>query len=131
MYFPVIATINLGSHTVLDFYNIEKRETIAFSMYLEPRSLLIQRGDVYGNYMHGSIFFSYSVSQLKLNLRFNAHFETGIVEREEDTISDSLLNMNKTGKNLVVGERIKRSTRVSLTIRHVLKISKLKIKLCR
>lgn len=57
MYFPVIATINLGSQTVLDFYNIEKREAIAFSLYLEPRSLLIQHGDVYGNYMHGSIFF--------------------------------------------------------------------------
>lgn len=69
MYFPVIATINLGSHTVLDFYNIEKRETIAFSMYLEPRSLLIQRGDVYGNYMHGSIFVPIQF-QISIKIKF-------------------------------------------------------------
>ncbi|XP_057377968.1 alpha-ketoglutarate-dependent dioxygenase alkB homolog 6-like isoform X2 [Daphnia carinata] len=104
LYSSTIATINLGSHTVLNFYKSEEREKIAFSLFLEPRSLLIQQGDIYENYLHG------------------------IDEKDEDFIDNSMLN---TQNNDFINQSLKRDTRVSLTIRHVQKISKITIKLGR
>lgn len=94
--------MTLGSHTVLNFYKSEEREKIAFSLLLEPCSLLIQQGDMYENYLHG------------------------IDERDEDFMDSSMLNIDG---NHLVNQCLKRGTRVSLTIRHVQKISKIKIKL--
>ncbi|KAK4037582.1 hypothetical protein OUZ56_029613 [Daphnia magna] len=104
LYSSTIATINLGSHTVLNFYKSEKRDKIAFSLFLEARSLLIQQGDMYENYLHG------------------------IDERSEDVIDNSMVNVHN---NDLISQSLKRGTRVSLTIRHVQKISKIKIKLGR
>lgn len=59
LYFPAIATITLGSHTVLDFYDISSREdsrNSSFSLFLEPCSLLVQQGKIYHDYMHGNFF---------------------------------------------------------------------------
>lgn len=50
----------------------------------------------------------------------------GIDEKEEDLLNDSTLNCNKEHPS---NQSIKRGTRVSLTIRHVLKVSKLKLKI--
>lgn len=102
LYFPTIATVNLGSHTVLNFYKEEGRDKSTFSLFLEPRSLLILQDEMYFNYLHG------------------------IEEKEEDIINESVLNLSKI--KLLSMESVIRGTRISLTIRHVLKISKFKLR---
>lgn len=56
-YFPVVATISLGAPTLLDMYLTQPaggyNPTPAFSILLEPRSLLITRGQAYTRYLHG------------------------------------------------------------------------------
>lgn len=56
-YFPVVATISLGAPTLLDWYRTKPEggydPTPAFSILLEPRSLLITRGQAYTRYLHG------------------------------------------------------------------------------
>ncbi|TRY68852.1 hypothetical protein TCAL_03215 [Tigriopus californicus] len=60
-YHPVITTISLGSHTVLNFYrdfdedqsdnSLQGRRK--FSLMVEPRSLLVLTQDLYSKYLHG------------------------------------------------------------------------------
>ena len=73
------------------------------SLLLEPRSLVLVREDMYKVHLHG------------------------IAERTEDTITDEIANLESTDIN--IGDVLKRGTRVSLTIRHVPKVLKAKIKL--
>lgn len=95
--------MNLGSHTVLNFYKSSERDQKAFSFFLEPRSLLIQESDIYENYLHG------------------------IEEKGEDMVDGSICNLS--ADSVWKNQLVKRDTRVSLTIRHVLKISKIKMTL--
>ena len=126
LYFPVIATLNLGAHTVLNYYKNSDRVKIAFSLFLESRffflfhfewnnmiltsvshfrSLLLQQDQMYNEYMHG------------------------ILEKEEDTIDETIVNLNKSSS--LMGSSVPRKTRISLTIRHVIKTKKIQIKLSR
>ncbi|XP_053405941.1 alpha-ketoglutarate-dependent dioxygenase alkB homolog 6-like [Mercenaria mercenaria] len=121
LYYPTVSTISLGSHTLLDFYrpitetqagdnintNTETSKTsfedrYLCSMLLQPRSLILVRDDMY-----------------KVNLH-------GIAERKEDTITDSVVNLCKCD-GVKIGDKLERTTRVSLTIRYVPKILKAKL----
>ncbi|KAJ6663627.1 hypothetical protein lerEdw1_009706 [Lerista edwardsae] len=117
LYFPTVTTINLGSHTLLDFYHPisrgqhmdeeqgpalqteEQRHTL--SLLLEPRSLLVLQEDMYVRYLHG--------------IRFAT----------EDSLTEKVANLGACGSR--VGETLCRGTRVSLTIRHVPKVLKTSI----
>ncbi|XP_031549110.1 alpha-ketoglutarate-dependent dioxygenase alkB homolog 6-like [Actinia tenebrosa] len=124
LFHPVVSTINLGSHTVLDFYthvrekddsqeiiqqdgstetNSSMNARHVMSLLLEPRSLLILTGDLYKNYLHG------------------------IEEKKYDSIDNRIKNLELCQAKL--GQTIERSTRISLTIRHVPKTLKLKLKI--
>ncbi|XP_076681804.1 putative RNA/DNA demethylase ALKBH6 [Andrena cerasifolii] len=111
LFHPIVTTINCGSHTLLDFYKrLDKSQPqelkLEFSFLLEPRSLLILQGDLYHNYLHS------------------------IAERDTDVISSSTIkNLAICGVEFSEGEILKRDVRLSLTIRHVPKTSKLKIKI--
>ncbi|KYN18509.1 PREDICTED: alpha-ketoglutarate-dependent dioxygenase alkB homolog 6 [Trachymyrmex cornetzi] len=111
LFYPVVTTISCGSHTVLDFYKrLEMTEQqqckLEFSLLLERRSLLILQKDLYHNYLHS------------------------IAERDADSISESSIkNLHMCAKKFTKEEIIKRDTRLSLTIRHVPKTSKLKLKI--
>jgi len=96
--------VNLGSHTVLNFYDSQEREKVSFSLFLDARSLLVQQGNIYETFLHG------------------------IDEKYEDIVDNSILNVPS---NYQMNQSLKRGIRVSLTIRHVQKISKIKIKLGR
>jgi len=98
MFHPVIATLSLGSHTVENFYMDNGRE-VACSILLEPRSLLILKDDLYHKYLHG------------------------IEEIAEDSLNEDVINFDDSGD--VVRPR---KTRTSLTIRHVPKTTKFKLK---
>ena len=53
-----------------------------------------------------------------------------IAERDTDVISKSVLkNLSICGEKFSEGETLKRGTRISLTIRHVPKTSKLKLRI--
>ena len=113
MFHPTISTISLGSHTVLNFYReldtdmtgpggLEDR--LVTSVLVRPRSRLVLRDDMYTKYLHG------------------------IEETHEDVISDKICNLTDCDS---VGKTLPRTTRISLTIRHVPKTSKMKLKLGR
>lgn len=118
LYYPTVSTISLGSHTLLDFYKplTDREEQVAeketsgttledryiFSLLLLPRSLIFVREDMYKIYLHG------------------------IDPRKSDIITDKIVNLPKCdGVN--IGDTLERTTRVSLTIRHVPKILKAKL----
>jgi alkylated DNA repair protein alkB family protein 6 len=117
LYHPIVTTISLGSHTLLDFYksvseaggqhadaSYDSRYTC--SLLLEPCSLLILQSDMYTRYLHG------------------------IAQRRQDVLSElRVVNCSRLGRPLPDDAILDRSTRVSLTIRHVPKTFKIKLKL--
>ncbi|XP_027687001.1 alpha-ketoglutarate-dependent dioxygenase alkB homolog 6 isoform X2 [Chelonia mydas] len=114
LYFPTVTTISLGSHTLLDFYHPVSRGQHAdseqvptpqteeqrhfLSLLLEPRSLLVLREDMYVRYLHG------------------------IRPAASDAVTEKVANVAACGA--VLGDELRRGTRVSLTIRHVPKVLK-------
>ena len=75
------------------------------SVLLEPNSLLVLKDDMYEKYLHG------------------------IDQRTEDAVSEKICNLSHLGTPVIHGNVLKRTTRVSLTIRHVPKTLKVKLKL--
>ncbi|KAL9952680.1 hypothetical protein ACROYT_G039971 [Oculina patagonica] len=118
LFYPVVSTINLGSHTFLDFFHpLNKTEENSdqspltledryfMSVLMEPRSLFLLTEDLYHNYLHG------------------------IAERTCDVVTEKVANLDACTATL--GETLQRTTRISLTIRNVPKILKFKINLGR
>ncbi|XP_065882434.1 alpha-ketoglutarate-dependent dioxygenase alkB homolog 6-like [Dysidea avara] len=113
MYYPTVATISLGSAIIMDFYRPVEPTTSSSlesryltSLILEPYSLLVLKEDMYNTYLHG------------------------IAERTEDIVDCSkVCNMDQLSHSSPFPTNIKRTTRVSLTIRHVPKVLKVKLKL--
>ncbi|XP_071570889.1 alpha-ketoglutarate-dependent dioxygenase alkB homolog 6 [Temnothorax nylanderi] len=111
LFYPVVTTISCGSHTFLDFYKRletteQQQPKLEFSLLLERRSLLVLQKDLYHNYLHS------------------------IAERDADSVSESSIkNLHMCAEKFTEEEVIKRGTRLSLTIRHVPKTSKLKLKI--
>lgn len=115
LYHPTVTTISLGSHTMLDFYkqiddsskeedngessnDNRQSDRYLFSIYLEPRSLVVLQDDMYKKYLHG------------------------IKEIVEDSIDrEKVLNYDRIDSTNL---KLIRNTRISLTIRHVPKIFK-------
>ncbi|XP_078000790.1 putative RNA/DNA demethylase ALKBH6 [Glandiceps talaboti] len=127
LFYPVISTITLGSHTILDYYHhptaeegkntqrdnkttVEEEkvappeERLFASLLLEPCSLLVAKDDIYTKYLHG------------------------IQERSDDRLVETVCNLDACpGRS--VGDALHRKTRISLTIRHVPKVLKVKLRL--
>lgn len=124
LFYPTISTISCGSHTVLEFLKQsenesnkeykcilsdyaeavnEKSKKPIFKLLLEPRSLLILKNEMYTDYLHK------------------------IKEIEEDVIDDMIANLKNCGNIYNIGSRLKRSARISLTVRHVPKTTKFKL----
>ncbi|EDS36865.1 calpain, partial [Culex quinquefasciatus] len=112
LFYPTITTLSCGSHTVLEFQ--EPRESddvegklerrLVTKILVQPRSLLILKDSMYEKYLHS------------------------IDEINEDTIDDEIANLSSDG-SIKKGDVLARAKRISLTIRHVPKTSKMKIKL--
>jgi alkylated DNA repair protein alkB family protein 6 len=110
LHFPNIATLTLGSHTVIEFRRKPQPEPASDSasdqpadqpirVLLEPNSLFIVRGSLYRDYLHG------------------------IANVGSDVITPELANLAQC--QATEGDVLTRSTRVSLTMRRVLRVSKL------
>lgn len=116
LFHPIISTISCGSHTVLELQKShtededatgrerDRRDLETVQILVERRSLLMVKDDAYHKYLHS------------------------IAQQTEDLILPTISNIemceNVDEKNRV----LKRERRVSLTIRHVPKTSKLKLK---
>lgn len=129
LFYPVICTISCGSHCILEFFeksdddnnkpaqqklspnvvtiaqNGNKRKPVC-QLLIEPGSLLILKDDMYNKYLHS------------------------ISEVTEDLITSNIANIDRcTGFKDRIGETVQRGRRISLTIRHVPKTSKMKLRL--
>ena len=114
MYYPTVTTISLGSYTLLDFYkpiseangsDADINERYMFSIFVEPRSLLVLQDDMYKIYLHG------------------------IKEVKQDLIhKDKIINFDRVQNySLEDSKIIDRDTRISLTIRYVPKVLKINL----
>lgn len=102
LFFPIVTTISCGSHTVLEFLeNNEKRAKIC-DLLLERCSLVIIKDDMYTKYLHS------------------------IREVDEDLVA-GCANLDNCMQKYSLNEKLKRDTRVSLTIRNVPKVLKIKL----
>ncbi|XP_077302648.1 putative RNA/DNA demethylase ALKBH6 isoform X2 [Arctopsyche grandis] len=107
LFYPTITTVSCGSHTVIHFTKKTENQTEneeKHSILLEKRSLLIVQDDFYENYLHG------------------------IDDVTADSVSQDLANFHKCSESYEIGQTLKRQTRISLTIRHVPKTTRIKIK---
>ncbi|XP_043846420.1 alpha-ketoglutarate-dependent dioxygenase alkB homolog 6 isoform X3 [Dromiciops gliroides] len=107
LYYPTVSTISLGSHTVLDLYpprgpDLDKEPQEEqpqirpkFSLLLEPRSLLVLRGEAYTHLLHG------------------------IRPTASDSLTETPVANASACPSAQPGALLPRGTRVSLTIRRV------------
>jgi alkylated DNA repair protein alkB homolog 6 len=110
LFYPVIATISCSAHTVLEFQrslddqaeNTDQDKLIC-KLLVEPRSLLVLKHEMYEKYLHS------------------------IAERTEDIIDNHFVNVDF--EKYPLGSVLQREKRISLTIRHVPKTSKMKLKI--
>jgi len=110
LFHPTIATVTLGSHTVLKLYSPIEEDDVALpwnqrevaAVLVRRRSLVVLKDQCYSSLLHG------------------------IQEVKEDEMDGSIVNLTEEEKERGV---MARDTRISLTIRHVPKTSKLKIRL--
>ncbi len=105
-YFPVVATVTLGSHCVFNITpkSSASREKDKWRILQEPRSLLITSAEMYTDFLHG-------IDEVKV---------------DEGLGGEEIANWDLLGNNepFAKGKR-ERGTRVSLTFRDVLKVRKL------
>lgn len=109
-YHPVVATVSLGSHVVLDIYakksdgSGEREDAPRWRILQESRSLLITTGGLYKGYLHG-------ITETKVDENLNV---------------EGVSNWDMLGRrdDFETGAR-QRETRVSLTFRDVLKVKTL------
>ncbi|KAG6330779.1 hypothetical protein ID866_8309 [Astraeus odoratus] len=140
-YHPVVATISLGSHTVLHYfrYNPESEAMLesktllpdggrngwsidpapVLSMFLEPRSAIITTGDLYTSYLHGIDEMTSDVFTGSGTLRRG---------RGEEVTIANWQNIEDPDMTEIVyhGGVLPRATRYSLTCRDVEKVEKVR-----
>ncbi len=80
------------------------QNSYSFSLLLEPRSLLVLKDNLYTDYLHS------------------------IDEIHEDIIDGNIRNLHCLETKYASGQRLSRSTRISLTIRNVPRCSNFKLK---
>lgn len=103
LFYPTVTTISCGSHTVLEILENDAKRDKVCDIFLERRSLVVLQDDVYSKYLHS------------------------ISERDEDVITKECVNAKQCGGEINVGTIFKRDTRISLTIRYVPKVCKIKL----
>uniref|UniRef100_A0A0N4UEQ8 Fe2OG dioxygenase domain-containing protein n=1 Tax=Dracunculus medinensis TaxID=318479 RepID=A0A0N4UEQ8_DRAME len=108
-FYPLVATISLGSDLLIDYYHplntevtISKGSRYVGSMFLQRRSLVLLSDEAYSHYLHG------------------------IDDRLVDQITDKVFNRNIAG--LELGREIKRELRYScFQLRNIHRLSSFEI----
>lgn len=115
LFYPTVTTISCGSHTMLNFYCPHQLhqdvqpvvDMKVASLLLERRSLVVLQDDMYNKYLHT------------------------IPEVQYDTVSGAEVNLELCSCQFATGAQLQRTTRISLTVRHVPHTTKLHIQLGR
>ncbi|KIW96371.1 uncharacterized protein Z519_03440 [Cladophialophora bantiana CBS 173.52] len=107
-YDPITATVSLGSHTVLEIYKKnedgEREVKPTWRILQEPRSLLVTTGEMYVTTLHG-------ISE---------------IQTDEDLNTTQIINWHLLGDQRPYHTgQAQRQTRISLTLRDVIKVAKL------
>lgn len=109
LFHPIISTISCGSHAVLRFHENDALDDrkIVCQLLIEPRSLVIFKDDMYTKYLHS------------------------IDEVTSDLVTSRLLNLKYCDDTFRehCNENVDRLRRISLTIRHVPKTTKIHLRL--
>lgn len=103
LFYPTVTTISCGSHTLLEFFENNVSRAKICDVLLERRSLIVLQHDMYTKYLHS------------------------INDTKEDLITENCVNLNKCDVQPHLGDVLIRDTRVSLTIRCVPKVCRLKL----
>lgn len=130
LYHPVVTTVSLGSHTLLDFYQpiTDKVINLYYEMpNHELTNLFLQciAADLESRYLLSVLLESNSLLVLTDDMYMG--FLHGISERSKDTITEKICNLEQLGTKIPLGTVLQRSTRVSLTIRNVPKALKIRL----
>nr|AAW27592.1 unknown [Schistosoma japonicum] len=129
LYYPVVATINLNSYGILDFYepldksaDPEAKSTLlndryVGSIYLKPRSLNIVAEQMYTHYMHG-------IAERENDLLI---YHEDYLKRSEDLTENAaaIHNWTVSGLGDIRSQLCHRGKRVSVTIRYVPNVIKI------
>ncbi|KAH9519443.1 Alpha-ketoglutarate-dependent dioxygenase alkB 6 [Bulinus truncatus] len=133
LFYPVVSTINLASHTFLDFYHPletkdhhpgntaapEKDDHIAVSFLKQSSG-----ESLYENRYLFSVLLEPRSLILVCDDMYKVYLH-GINENFSDVVTDKVINLNSV--SYVKGETIDRKTRISLTFRYVPKLLKSKL----
>ncbi|OON15554.1 oxidoreductase, 2OG-Fe(II) oxygenase family protein, partial [Opisthorchis viverrini] len=133
LYFPVVATLNLGSYGILDFYrplddndaNEDSQSTSYASRYigsalLQPRSLNVVTDKLYTHYMHGIECSSTDFICTSDNIDLCA--------LSDEIHRARIVNLDACGPGVVPHTgMLNRDTRISVTIRYVPNVCKLSV----
>jgi len=140
-YYPVVATISLGSHTVFHYYQYNPaddrlqhgRGTPAneggrsidpkpvLTLFLEPRSLVISRGPMYTSHLHGiRETFEDRIS------RSNKNMPPTLTDFDVHIANWEMLSGQEAKKVMQEGGVLQRGVRYSLTCRDVERVSSAK-----
>ena len=129
MYFPVVANLSLGSHTIMNLATCRRDDEVSRSelpvrLLLEPRSLLLLSSQAYVK--HSPSFDSCAAHACCGRYLSCMH---GIEELTQDIIDSSVANIRLTSAVAHLQQQpsppltLTRTTRVSLTIRYVPKVA--------
>ena len=130
MYFPVVANLSLGSHTIMNLAMCRRDDEVSTSeppvrLLLEPRSLLLLSSQAYVK--HSPSFDSFAAHSCCGRYLSCMH---GIEELTQDIIDSSVANIRLTSAAAAHLQQtpsppltLTRTTRVSLTIRYVPKVA--------
>ncbi|VDN96908.1 unnamed protein product [Rodentolepis nana] len=120
LYYPFVTTVNLGGHSVLDFYNPITDDTTDASFksryigsaLLMPRSLSMVTGSLYTYYMHGI-----EGKRVDYLPQIKGDFDSSVFA--DDDIEKKILNLSQIPLWEDLADHLERKTRISITIRHV------------
>ncbi|KAJ7092449.1 hypothetical protein B0H15DRAFT_833961 [Mycena belliarum] len=132
-YFPVVATISLGSHCIFHYYQYKKDDaperaegrsidsTPVLSVLLEPRSVVISEGALYRAHLHAIREIEEDVVTAGNAPAPPMLTDLGVPVANWDKVTGA-----DTVRVMSEGGALKRATRYSLTCRDVEKVSQLK-----
>ena len=103
-YYPVVATVSLQSPIVLDVWEKANSSAPRWRILQEPRSLLVTRGEMYAEYLHG----------------------IAAVDEDKELDQRTIANWSLLADPAAFDRgRLQRQTRISLTFRDVKKVVEL------
>ncbi|KAK0058461.1 alpha-ketoglutarate-dependent dioxygenase alkB 6 [Biomphalaria pfeifferi] len=133
LFYPVVTTINLGSHTFLDFYTPidgqddqpqNKNTNVTVCDHNESKQKSFNDESSFEKRYFLSVLLEPRSLIMVCDDMYKIYLH-GIAEKKSDIVTDKVANLNTTP--YAIGDTLDRKTRVSLTFRYVPKVLKAKL----